>query len=77
MIGLAENPAMESPAHLRLLLTKTLPIILKAVLSRMYAEEPPDVILSVQDALQGAARALAKASALLSLLLFGRVFCRA
>lgn len=60
MIGLAQNPTMENPGYRRLLLTKTLPLILKEVLSQTYACEPANVIFLAQEALQSVARALAK-----------------
>lgn len=60
MIGLAENPAMGSPGYRRLLLTQTLPVILKEVLSQTYAAEPANVVFLAQEALQSVARALAK-----------------
>lgn len=63
MKGLAEEPAMESPAHRRALLRTSLPASLKAVLGQTYAGEADSVAFSVQEALESVARALAKVRA--------------
>lgn len=62
MNGLAEDLVMESPAHRRALLRTSLPASLRAVLGKAYAAEADVVIISVQEALQSVARAVAKAS---------------
>lgn len=60
MNGLAEDLVVESPAHRRTLLRASLPAVLKAMLDQTYTGEPGNVIVSVQEALQSVARALAK-----------------
>lgn len=62
MKGLAEDVAMESPAHRRALLRTSLPASLRAMLGQTYAGESEGVVASVQEALRSVARALAKAS---------------
>lgn len=72
MKGLAEDVAMESPAHRRALLRTSLPASLRAMLGQTYAGESEGVVASVQEALCSVARALAKASDLFSFVLVGR-----
>lgn len=62
MNGLAEDLVMETPAHRRALLRTSLPASLRAVLGQTYAGEADGVIVSVQEALQSVARAVAKVS---------------